>query len=165
MQLGVEALARQNWSANACASADYGEADVIVSAKAVRRAAHGTLAQSVLLACIPSVLQAAGSKYDTPRESVYAPASPKHTRKRWSGEGLHRVWRVKPPRGQGRRTPSPRAFRAEWEDYKPARASGTRDDDDEAPTRQKELLKKNYYYRSLFVRSSGDDTNLKRAVG
>ena len=32
------------------------------------------------------------------------------------------------------------AFRAEWEDYKPARASGTRDDDAEAPTRQKELL-------------------------
>ena len=51
------------------------------------------------------------------------------------------------------------AFRAEWGDYKPARASGTRDDDGEAPTLQKEN-----YYRSLFVRSS-IGTNLKRAVG
>ena len=51
------------------------------------------------------------------------------------------------------------AFRAEWGDYNPVRASGTRDDDDEAPTLQKEN-----YYRSLFVRSSVG-TNLKRAVG
>ena len=55
-----------------------------------------------------------------------------------------------------------RSGRAEWEDYKPARPLGTRDDDDaDAPHPR---YKKNYYYRSLFVRSSVG-TNLKRAVG
>ena len=143
MQLGVGALARQNWSANACASADYGEADVIVSAKASGAQHTARVGRKSVLACgLPSVLQSASAVVQKRPLATQCMHPPPRSTLGSAGvaRGSTRVWRVKPPRGQGRRTPSPRAFRAEWEDYKPARASGTRDDDDEAPTRQKELL-------------------------
>ena len=47
---------RQNWSANACASADYGEADVIVSEKrsGVQHTAALSAERACLLACLVS---------------------------------------------------------------------------------------------------------------
>ena len=84
--------------------------------ESVRRAAHGSRWPQSVLACgIPSDLQVASAENTTPLVTQYMHPPPRSTLgSAGVAGGSTRVWRVKPPRGQGRQTPSPRAFRAEW---------------------------------------------------
>ena len=93
MQLGVGALARQNWSANACASADYGEADVIVSAKASGAQHTARVGRKSVLACgLPSVLQSLAPQKRHPSRRSVCTRLPEEAH----SEALE--WRGAPPR-------------------------------------------------------------------
>jgi hypothetical protein len=109
--------------------------------ESVRRAAHGSRWPQSVLACgIPSDLQVASAENTTPLVTQYMHPPPRSTLGSAGVAGGSTAHGASSRRADKAAKLRRRARFVRSGGLQPARASGTRDDDDEAPTRQKELL-------------------------